>query len=408
MRSEKISFDGTQGALAARLDLPNGKPKAYALFAHCFTCSKDIFAATRIASGLADLGIATLRFDFTGLGASEGDFANSNFSSNIQDLLKAAAYMKEAYEAPAILIGHSLGGAAILAAAGDIPNARALVTIGAPSDPEHIKHHFDDRLDDIRENGEAGIVIAGRNFRVKQQFIEDIEGRNLANKVKKLKRPLLILHSPIDNIVGIENAGDIFVAAMHPKSFVTLDQADHLLSRREDAIYVANIIATWAERYVETLAPPQMKSRFKPGPDRTIVSETDASAFTQSVNSAGHSLIADEPLSFGGSNLGPSPYDLLLAGLGACTSMTIRMYARHKNIPLTHVAVQLQHSKVHARDCEDCENKDGKIDAITREVSLEGNLTSEQRERLLEIANKCPVHRTLQSKIRITTSLKDE
>lgn len=406
MRSEKITFDGTQGTLAARLDLPNGKPKAYALFAHCFTCSKDVFAATRIASGLADLGIATLRFDFTGLGASDGDFANSNFSSNIQDLLKAVDYMKSEYEAPAILIGHSLGGAAILAAAGDIPDAKALVTIGAPSDPGHIKHHFHDKLEDIKKNGEAEITIVGRSFRVKQQFVEDIEGRHLAGQVAKLKRPLLILHSPLDNIVGIENAGEIFAAAKHPKSFVSLDQADHLLSKREDATYVANMIATWAERYVETLAPPQMKSSFKPGPDRTIVSEIDAAAFTQTINSAGHELIADEPLSFGGSNLGPSPYDLLISGLGACTAMTIRMYARHKKWPLTHVSVQLKHDKVHAKDCEDCETKDGKIDTITRVVELTGDLTDEQRKRLLEIADRCPVHRTLQSEIRINTNLK--
>jgi len=404
MRSEKVTFPGTQGDLAARLDLPEGTPRAYALFAHCFTCSKDVFAASRIASGLAELGVATLRFDFTGLGASDGEFANTNFSSNVEDLLKAAAFMSETHDAPQILIGHSLGGSAVLAAAGRIESTEVVATVGAPFDPEHVAAHFKDRITDIKEQGEAEVQIGGRSFRVKKQFIEDIEGQDQADRIRSLKRPLIVFHSPVDDIVGIENAGEIFSAAKHPKSFVSLDKADHLLSNREDAAYVANVLVAWARRYVEGLALPELTSRFKPEAGQTIVAEAGEGKFTQIIESDDHRLIADEPLGIG-ENRGPTPYGLLLSGLGACTSMTLRMYADHKQLPLEHVSVRLSHEKVHASDCEDCETKDGKLDEITREVEIVGELSDEQRAKLLEIADKCPVHKTLHSEVKVRTKL---
>ncbi|GGO06298.1 osmotically inducible protein C [Iodidimonas muriae] len=407
MRSEKVTFEGTQGKLAARLDLPEGRPRVYALFAHCFTCSKDVFAASRISAGLAELGIATLRFDFTGLGASDGEFANTNFSSNIDDLLKAVSFMRDNYEAPKLMIGHSLGGAAVLAAAGGIEEVEGVATVGAPFDPEHIRHHFEDHIETIAKNGEAEVTIGGRPFRVKKQFLDDIAGHDQKERIANLKKPLLVFHSPLDQIVGVENAGNIFAAAKHPKSFISLDKADHLLSAKEDAAYVSQVIVSWARRYVKGLENPELKSRFKPNDDHTIVAEAGTGKFTQTVNSGGHILIADEPESYGGDNRGPSPYGYLLSGLGACTSMTIRMYADRKNIPLEHVSVQLKHLKIHAKDCENCHTDNGMLDKIDREIELIGDLSDEQRIKLLEIADKCPVHRTLHSEVLIDTKLAD-
>lgn len=405
MRSEKVTFKGSQGELAARLDLPEGRPAAFALFAHCFTCSKDVFAASRIAQGLAELGVATLRFDFTGLGASDGEFANTNFSSNIEDLLRAAEWLAAEHEGPKILIGHSLGGAAVLAAAGRVDSARAIATVGAPFEPGHVAHHFADRHDEIAQDGEAEVRIGGRPFRVKKQFLEDIAGQDQKARIAALGKPLLVFHSPIDDIVGIENAGNIFSAARHPKSFVSLDKADHLLSKREDAAYVAQVIVAWAERYIPGLAAPEFESRFKPDGEHVVVAEAANGKFLQVVNAAGHRLLADEPLDYGGDNRGPSPYGLLLAGLGACTSMTLRMYADRKSLPLDHVSVKLRHGKVHAEDCDDCESREGKVDEIVREIEMVGDLDAAQRAKLLEIADKCPVHRTLHSEVRIRTSL---
>ncbi|WP_281301195.1 MULTISPECIES: alpha/beta fold hydrolase [unclassified Iodidimonas] len=405
MRSEKVTFEGTQGNLAARLDLPEGRPKAYALFAHCFTCSKDVFAASRIAAGLADLGIATLRFDFTGLGASDGEFENTNFTSNIEDLLKAVDFMRESYEAPKLLIGHSLGGAAVLAAAGKVEEAQIVATVGAPYDPDHIRHHFDQHIETINEKGEAEVKIGGRPFRVKKQFLDDIGGHDQKERIANLKKALLIFHSPTDQIVGVDNAANIFAAAKHPKSFITLDDADHLLTAREDALYVAQVIVAWARRYVKGLSTPELKSPWKPSPDHSIVAEAQSGKFLQVINANGHSLLADEPIDMGGDNLGPSPYGLLLSGLGACTAMTIRMYADRKKLPLEHVSVKLSHQKIHASDCEECDTKDGQLDDIEREIELVGDLDDETRQKLLEIADKCPVHRSLHGEVRIRTSL---
>lgn len=400
-----IRFPGALGALlAARLDLPPGVPVAFALFAHCFTCSKDTLAASRISTALTAHGIGVLRFDFTGLGGSEGDFANTNFSSNIADLLAAAKWLREQHQAPQILIGHSLGGAAVLAAAHEIPEARAVATIGAPIDSGHVRHLFEPVVSEIEAAGEAEVALAGRKFRVKKQFLEDLGNRNTRDRIAALRKALLVFHSPRDTTVDIENAAQIFVAAKHPKSFVSLDDADHLLTRKEDAAYVAAVLAAWASRYIDQ--PAAQAATPAAAPDAVTVSETREGRFTQAITVGRHSLRADEPVSVGGDDSGPSPYDFLLAGLGACTSMTLRMYADQKQWPLERVTVHLKHEKIHARDCAECETKEGKIDRIEREIEIVGDLDVAQRARLLEIANKCPVHRTLHSEVIVPTQLR--
>jgi uncharacterized OsmC-like protein/alpha/beta superfamily hydrolase len=404
--SERITFLGADGSsrLAARLDLPAGAPQAFALFAHCFTCTQNIFAAARIAEGLTRHGIAVLRFDFTGLGASEGEFANTNFSSNVGDLAAAAAWLRAEREAPKLLIGHSLGGAAVLAVAKEVPEAEAVCTIAAPADPAYVLSHFQASVPAIEARGEAEVLLAGRPFRIKKQFLEDIAGHKLAGDIAALKRALLIFHGPLDQTVGIGNATRIFTAARHPKSFVSLDDADHLLSRREDAIYVADVIAAWAKRY---LSVTEASAAPMPDVSAVVVTEAGTGAFAQVVSVGGrHVLAADEPETYGGTDTGPSPYDLLLAGLGACTSMTVRMYAERKSLPLARIAVTLRHNKVHAADCAECETKDGKIDRIDREIELTGALDEQTRAKLLEIADKCPVHRTLHSEVQVVTDLK--
>ncbi|MFN3350457.1 alpha/beta fold hydrolase [Pseudorhodoplanes sp.] len=401
MPAERFDFLNDRGErLSALLDLPVGKPRTYALFAHCFTCGKDIHAAKRIAAGLTALGIAVLRFDFTGLGSSEGEFANTTFSSNVSDLIAAARHMREQRNGPALLIGHSLGGAAILAAAQEIPEARAVVTIAAPADPAHVTHLFSNQVDKIREAGELEVSLGGRPFRITRAFLDDIESHKQAERIAKLRKALLIFHSPTDEIVGIDNATAMFVAAKHPKSFVSLAGADHLLSRKEDAAYVANVIAAWAERYLDM---PALMEHVEAASGGVTVTETGQGKFQQTIRAGRHSLIADEPLAQGGLDSGPTPYDLVLAGLGACTSMTLRLYADHKGLPLDRVSVELKHSRIHAADCEACETKEGKVDRIDRVVSLTGQLDADQRKRLLEIADKCPVHRTLTSEIDIRT-----
>ena len=405
VRKERFEFRNDAGEqLVGLLERPEGDIAACAIFAHCFTCSKDIAAASRISRALATQGIAVLRFDFTGLGHSEGEFANTNFSSNVADLLNAAQAMREQLVAPGLLIGHSLGGAAVLAVAGDIPEARAVVTIGAPSDPAHVAHLLKDSRAEIETEGEADVNLAGRTFTIKRQFLHDIESHRLAERIRTMRKALLIMHSPVDEIVAIDNASEIFLAARHPKSFVSLDNADHLLTRRADSQYVAATIGAWARRYLldgESEAPPP-RPRVADG--EVLVQERDAK-FAQDVYTDRHSLRADEPLNFGGKDSGPSPYELLLAALGTCTTMTLRMYATHKNIPLAHVAVRLKHGKIHAEDCEHCETREGRIDRIERNVELVGDLSDDQRASLLRIADRCPVHRTLHSEIDIQTRL---
>lgn len=403
MNSQRLEFTGHNGArLAARLDMPVGKPVAFALFAHCFTCSKDIPAARRIAQRLSSLGIAVLRFDFTGLGHSEGEFANTGFSSNVGDLLKAVEYLRDQYEAPQLLIGHSLGGAAILAAATSVPEAKAVVTIGSPAEPEHVLHNFGHKVGEICDKGEDQVQLAGRTFTIKKAFIDDISSVSLEQQVAKLKKALLVMHAPLDETVGIDNAASLFQMAKHPKSFVTLDNADHLLTRAEDAEYAAEVISTWVQRYIDVTLLPKM-IQVPEGITRVI--EADPDNFTQDISAGGHHIVADEPFSYGGNYLGATPYQLVAAGLGACTSMTIRMYARQKKIPLESVQVDVSHSKIHAQDCESCQVSNGKIDQFNRKILLTGELTEEQKKRLLEIADRCPVHRTLESEIKILTSL---
>jgi uncharacterized OsmC-like protein/pimeloyl-ACP methyl ester carboxylesterase len=401
MPAERFDFRNASGqTLAALLDRPAGEPRAYALFAHCFTCGKDVHAAKRIAEGLTALDIAVLRFDFTGLGSSEGEFANTSFSSNVADLIAAADALRQSRRAPAILIGHSLGGAAVFAAAANVPEARAVVTIAAPSDPSHVTGLFKDRLEEIGAKGEVEVNLAGRPFRISRGFVEDLAQHKLLDRVAQLRKALLIFHSPTDEVVGIDNASRIFTAAKHPKSFVSLAGADHLLSRRSDAAYVANVIHAWAGRYLDVSeATPDVEEQSK----AVVVRETRHGRFQQEISAGRHRFLADEPVAVGGLDSGPGPYDLLLAALGACTAMTLRLYAERKALPLEQVAVALTHDRIHASDCEDCETKEGMIDRIERAITLRGALDATQRKRLMEIADKCPVHRTLTSEVDIRT-----
>jgi uncharacterized OsmC-like protein/pimeloyl-ACP methyl ester carboxylesterase len=405
--TERFQFTGEGGhQLAAALDMPEREPTAYALFAHCFTCGKDVLAAKRIAVALAAKGIAVLRFDFTGLGSSEGDFANSTFSSNVADLVHAADHLRQTRKAPAILIGHSLGGAAILAAAGKIPQAKAVVTIAAPSDPAHVTGLFKERIEDIRTQGKVEVSLAGRPFQISREFLDDIAEHGLMAHVARLHKALLVMHAPTDDTVGIDNATRIFVAAKHPKSFVSLAGADHLLTDRRDAAYVADVVNAWAERYIDPVTPEQAAVTGE-APRNVVVRETRNSKFQQTISAGPHWMLADEPIGAGGEDTGPGPYDFVLAGLGACTSMTMRMYADRKSLPLERVTVTLTHSKIHAQDCAECETKAGMLDQIDRVIAIEGALDAEQRQRLMEIADKCPVHRTLTSEIHIVTRAAD-
>jgi len=405
VRSDKLTFPGGHGQmLAARMDRPLGKPRGYALFAHCFTCSKDALAAARISTALAEKGIAVLRFDFTGLGGSEGDFANTNFSSNTDDLVAAAEYLAQEHQPPSLLIGHSLGGAAVLAASTRITSAAAVATIGAPADPAHLKHLLQEGLETIAREGEAEVNIGGRPFCIQKQFLDDISAQNLKAAIGKLRRALLVMHAPLDQTVAIDNASEIFLAAKHPKSFISLGDADHLLTRKEDAAYAAEVLAAWASRWFSESsggASPALEQM----EGEVIVSENGEGPFGQAILANGHTLRADEPESYGGRNTGPSPYDLLMAALGACTSMTLRMYADKKKWPLAKVTVAMNHAKIHAEDCEQCETSAGRIDRFERVVTVEGDLDGEQRSKLLEIADKCPVHRTLHSEVQVVTRL---
>ncbi|NBC19544.1 MAG: alpha/beta fold hydrolase [Alphaproteobacteria bacterium] len=403
-KASRIDFTGAHGqTLAARLDMPEHEHRAVALFAHCFSCSKDIHAAQRIARRLAERGIAVLRFDFTGLGHSEGDFANTNFSTNIQDLVAAAQWLGDNLGGPDILVGHSLGGAASVMAADQIDSVRAVATIGAPSDADHVIQAFHVHLDEIEETGQAEVSLAGRPFTIKKQFVEDVRDARVREAAGHMRAALLVLHSPTDQTVGIENATGLFVAARHPKSFIGLDGADHLMTREQDAHFAADMIATWSARYAFTDGEEQPAHESAPSRG-VVVAETGGGRFENEVVIGRHHFLADEPESVGGGGRGPDPYELVTAGLGACTSMTLRMYAERKKWPLERVSVSLSHAKDHAEDCEECET-DRKIDIFEREIAITGDLTGEQRRKLLEIADKCPVHRTLEDQVHIRTRL---
>ncbi|MEZ4601670.1 MAG: bifunctional alpha/beta hydrolase/OsmC family protein [Syntrophotaleaceae bacterium] len=408
MKVQKISFSNAGGErLAAVLTLPEDeKPIAFALFAHCFTCTKHISAAAHIAHALTRQRIAVLRFDFSGHGESAGELSEATFSSQISDLVAAAGFLEERYEGPKILIGHSLGGTAVLHAAERIATTRAVVTLAAPSDPGHIAKLVEESRDEIERTGEATLLLNGRPFTLQKEFLEDIEAQDTRDVIRRLDAALLVMHSPRDLVVGIDHAAEIYLAARHPKSFISLDPADHLLSRKEDSRYAGGMIASWSRRYLdvteqESPAPP-------PVTDNRITVRTGTEGFLTDMFVRGQSLIADEPESMGGTGRGPSPYDYLLAALGSCTSMTVQMYARRKKWPLQAAVVRLDHRKVHAEDCAECEEPGRKIDRFERELDLIGDLTEEQRRRLLEIAEKCPVHRTLKGEPVIETLLREE
>jgi putative redox protein len=407
MQFQKIYFKNHDGKrLAARLDMPlDERPTAFAVFAHCFTCTKNFNAVVNIDRALAFHGIAVLRFDFTGLGESEGDFAETSFSTNVADLVAAADFLADSFEAPRLLVGHSLGGAAVIHAAQKIPSVEAVSTIAAPAELSGLLRYIEEQdLQKLQDGAATSIKIEGKDFRIKKQFLDDLKQSSMEAAAHALKRPLLIFHSPADRIVPIDNAAKIYAAALHPKSFISLDRADHLLSNREDSLYVGSVLAAWASKYLKTT-----ESKFvQPQPsDNRITARTGKVGFRTDIVANGHSLIADEPISVGGSNTGPNPYDLLVSALGACTGMTVRMYADRRKLPLDGVTVRLRHEKVHALDCVGCDDPECKIDLIEREIELEGELDHETRLKLLEIAGRCPVHRTLESGSRITTKLKE-
>ena len=407
----KFEFKNQNGeTLAGTLEEPiAGSVKGVALFAHCFSCGKNVLAASRVSRGLRELGFSVLRFDFTGLGESEGEFANTNFSTNVEDLRSAIDAMRSQNMAPQILIGHSLGGAAVLFLADEIEEVKLVATIGAPSEPKHVVHLFNETaIEKIEQTGQAEISLGGRPFTIKKQFIDDVTETSVLKKLGSSNKPLLICHSPIDSVVGINQAQKIYRAANHPKSFVSLDAADHLLTNKNDANFVASLVANWAARYLGDDAGAATDSNSESDDHHGGVTVTERNqVFTQDVTAGRHHLVADEPTSVGGDDLGVTPYDLLLAALGTCTSMTLRMYAKRKGLEVEKIKVKLQHNRIHASDCESCEDQTGKVDQIRRLIRIEGDLTDKQRNRMLEIADMCPVHRTLHNQKQITSEFMD-
>lgn len=408
VQKQKVQFPNQEGTILSGLLETPEDPAGYALFAHCFTCGKALTSASEISRALVEKGIAVLRFDFTGLDSSDGDFANSNFSSNVSDLLAAAEFLSQNFQPPGLLVGHSLGGTAVLVAAAKLDNVKCVATLGAPAEPAHVLKQFASHLDEIREDGVARVELAGRAFTIKKQFLEDMTNFQLRAQLPSLGKALLFLHSPRDTTVSINQAEQLYTSARHPKSFISLDKADHLLSNKADARYAAGCIAAWAERYlpqVETpSASPAQPDPVKPQKGTVVVSMAEGD-FQCEVRTAEHHWLADEPLNAGGNDLGPTPYEQLLAALGTCTSMTLRMYARRKKLQLDQLVVTLQHSREHREDCEDCLDGKNLADHITCEISVQGSLTEEEKVHLLDIAARCPVHRTLHNHIDITTRL---
>lgn len=404
MQTTKLNIKNSDGfKLHAVLELPaDRKVEQYAIFAHCFTCNSNFNAVRHISRELTSHGFGVVRFDFTGLGDSEGEFAETNFSANVRDLIDVNDYIKKEYKAPSLLIGHSLGGAAALMAAHELENIQAVATIGAPSEANHVKHLFEDNIDKIRKEGEAEVNIGGRPFKIKKQFLDDIMSNEVQKRIDKLKKPILILHSPLDKIVSIDNAAEIYKAAFHPKSFISLDKADHMLSNKEDSNYAAKIIGTWAEKYINLSQERDHKISDTKG-EQVAAHLKVENKFTTQLTNGRHHLLADEPPSVEGEDLGFSPYELLNAALGACTAMTLKMYAARKSWPLEEVYVFLSYESKHS-DHADSSNK--KVNNIKRKIEIIGqDLTQEQIEKLLEIANKCPVHKTLTETVKISTAL---
>jgi putative redox protein len=402
MKLQKIIFQNKEGQnLVGRLELPvNQHPHNYVIFAHCFTCTKNLSAVKNIGKALTLKGFAVLRFDFTGLGESEGDFADTNFSGNVEDLIAAADYLKENHQAPTLLVGHSLGGAAVIFAASQIESVRAVTTIGSPSNPNHVRHLLKSGIEEINSSGKAVINLSGRDFMIKKQFLDDLETKSLPETAQNLRKALLVMHSPQDATVGIKNAEEIYIAARHPKSFVSLDGADHLLMNRKDSVYVGEVIAGWAQRYVEIPEESKLKSNHQ-----VVASLDTEDGFTTAMKVGNHLMTADEPTSYGGNDFGPSPYELISAGLSACTAMTVQMYVKRKGWPLENIEVHTSYSKSHAVDCGNCEETDAKIDTFHREIKLRGNLDEKQIARILQIADKCPVHKTLHNDTQVITDI---
>ncbi|RNC89715.1 MAG: OsmC family protein [Allomuricauda sp.] len=404
MNTEKVEFVNAEGlVLAGRLELPVDRhPHNFALFAHCFTCTKNLSAVRNISKALTSNGFGVLRFDFTGLGESEGDFEDTNFSGNVEDLVVAAKFLEDHYESPTLLIGHSLGGAAVIFAASEINSVKAVATVGAPSNPVHVKHLFKSGIAEIKETGKAVVNLSGRDFTIKRQFLEDLENKSLPDTAKQLRKPLLIMHSPQDDTVGIKNAEEIYRAAHHPKSFISLDGADHLLFNKKDSTYVGEVVSGWAKRYltINEKVSPTLKTK-----SHVVASLGVEDGFTTQMKVGNHYMLADEPESYGGNDFGPSPYELVSAGLSACTVMTIQMYTKRKGWPLAHVEVHTSYNKQHAQDCADCESDSAKIDTFERAVRLTGNLDEKQKARIMQIADKCPVHKTLHSETQVITKL---
>lgn len=407
MNPKKLTFQNRNGLeLAAHLFEPlDRQPTCYAVFAHCFTCTQNFSAVRRICVSLSQQGIAVLSFDFTGLGKSEGDFEESDFSSNVTDLIDAAEFLEKEFEYPKILIGHSLGGTAALFAASQMPNVKAMVTIGSPALPEHVTQLFSHSLDQIQENGSAEVQIGGRPFRISREFVEDLNREPLTDILKKMNQALLIIHSPQDKIVEIQNASEIFKAAKHPKSFVSLEGSDHLISKEDDSEYIGELISSWSKRYVSVSSDPKEKNQTEGNQVKVRLS---GPAYTTEIKTPHHHLLADEPLEVGGNNLGPNPYDLLMASLGSCTAMTLKMYAQRKKWDLREVTVFLNHDKIHLNDSNHPDQKDSKVSRFTRIIEIEGDLDKDQKQRLLEISKRCPIHRTLEEEIVIQTLLKKE
>ena len=399
---ETVTFDGLHNRLSGVLHYPPGEAKLGVVLAHCFTCSKNLKASANISRALTDAGFAVLRFDFTGLGQSEGEFAETTFSSNVDDLLAAARFLEQEHEPPAVLVGHSLGGTAVLQAARDIPSAVAAATIGSPADPAHVEHLFADSRDEMAARGHAEVRLGGRPFTIRQQFLDDLGRHDLPASIGGLRKALLVMHAPLDATVEIDNASALFAAAKHPKSFVSLDTADHLLTRDEDSLYAGQVLAAWSSRYLPAVSA-----------DASLPAEGDAAArtfsggFRTDVRIGAHSMTADEPASVGGTDAGPSPYGLLSAALASCTSMTLRMYADFKKLDLRSATAAVTHRKIHAEDCADCDNAEGRVDEFWRVITLEGDLTDDQRKRMLEIADRCPVHKTLHGQAKVRSELAD-
>ena len=403
MNLQKVIFENKEGqSLVGRLELPaNQHPHNFVIFAHCFTCNKNLAAVRNIGKALTSNGFGVLRFDFTGLGESEGDFADTNFSGNVEDLIAAADYLNDNYSAPTLLIGHSLGGAAAIYAAAQVKSIKAVATIGAPSSPKHVQRLLQSSVDEIKKSGEAVVNLSGRDFTIKKQFLDDLERKTLPETVNNLRKPILIMHSPQDNTVSIKNAEEIYRAAHHPKSFISLDGADHLLMDKKDSIYTGEVISGWAKRYLNITAPEEF-----PKTKHQVVASLDfEDGFTTAMKVGNHYMTADEPTSYGGNDFGPSPYELVSAGLSACTAMTLQMYTKRKGWHIENVEVHTSYSKTHALDCEDCESSHAKIDTFHRELKISGDFDNKQLERLLQIADKCPVHKTLHNDTQVITKI---